>query len=172
MKQTAQFGLNQWERTDRVLMDDFNNDNKKIDAALLSRLGPIEIIQTLNLTSTSNKKIDLTSIDWAQWSIVAFACTTSVTSYTDTFSYYTLSMSSSKHNLYGLPEQLSYRKPAGPMLAVFFPGRDPDRLIQALSFPGGDFAASTGSYRSLRSLEVSSNNYHEINRQLIVLGIR
>lgn len=34
MKQTAQFGLNQWERTDRVLMDDFNNDNQKIDAAL------------------------------------------------------------------------------------------------------------------------------------------
>lgn len=37
MKQTAQFGLNQWERTDRVLMDDFNNDNKKIDAALKER---------------------------------------------------------------------------------------------------------------------------------------
>lgn len=40
MKQTAQFGLNQWERTDRVLMEDFNNDNKKIDAALAKTCQP------------------------------------------------------------------------------------------------------------------------------------
>lgn len=46
MKQTAQFGLNQWERTDRVLMDDFNNDNKKIDAALAKTCQPYIISYT------------------------------------------------------------------------------------------------------------------------------
>lgn len=34
MKKTENFQLNQWESTDRILMDDFNNDNDKIDAAL------------------------------------------------------------------------------------------------------------------------------------------
>ena len=34
--QTKNYGLNQWERTDKVLMEDFNADNAKIDAALAS----------------------------------------------------------------------------------------------------------------------------------------
>ena len=37
MKKTAQFGLNQWEMSDRIQMDDFNSDNEKIDAALAKR---------------------------------------------------------------------------------------------------------------------------------------
>ena len=34
MKKTAQFGLNQWEMSDRIQMDDFNADNAAIEAAL------------------------------------------------------------------------------------------------------------------------------------------
>ena len=34
MNQTANYGLSQWEATDRILMEDFNSDNSKIDAAL------------------------------------------------------------------------------------------------------------------------------------------
>ena len=34
MNQTSNYQLNQWEKTDRVQMEDFNNDNAKIDAAL------------------------------------------------------------------------------------------------------------------------------------------
>ena len=37
MKKTAQFGLNQWEMSDRIQMDDFNADNAKIEAALAAR---------------------------------------------------------------------------------------------------------------------------------------
>ena len=32
--QTPNYALNQWERDDRILMDDFNADNTKIDAAI------------------------------------------------------------------------------------------------------------------------------------------
>ncbi len=32
--QTPNYRLSQWERTDKVLMEDFNTDNAKIDAAL------------------------------------------------------------------------------------------------------------------------------------------
>ena len=31
---TPNYGLNQWERTDKVIMEDFNADNAKLDAAL------------------------------------------------------------------------------------------------------------------------------------------
>ena len=34
MNQTTNFGLNQWNSTDRIQMEDFNADNAKIDAAL------------------------------------------------------------------------------------------------------------------------------------------
>ena len=34
MKQTENYQLNQWEKDDRIQMEDFNSDNAKIDAAL------------------------------------------------------------------------------------------------------------------------------------------
>ena len=37
MKKTAQFGLSQWEMSDRIQMQDFNRDNAAIEAALAKR---------------------------------------------------------------------------------------------------------------------------------------
>ena len=34
MKQTENYGLNQWELADRIRMEDFNGDNERVDAAL------------------------------------------------------------------------------------------------------------------------------------------
>ena len=34
MNKTANFQLTQWEKTDRIMMEDFNRDNAAIDAAL------------------------------------------------------------------------------------------------------------------------------------------
>lgn len=34
MTETSNYQLNQWEKTDRILMEDFNADNAKVDAAL------------------------------------------------------------------------------------------------------------------------------------------
>lgn len=36
MNKTANFQLTQWEKTDRIMMEDFNRDNAAIDAALKS----------------------------------------------------------------------------------------------------------------------------------------
>ena len=36
-QQTPNYNLNQWIKTDRIMMEDFNADNAKIDAALLKR---------------------------------------------------------------------------------------------------------------------------------------
>ena len=38
MKKTANYGLNQWEKTDRIQMEDFNADNAKIEAAILAAI--------------------------------------------------------------------------------------------------------------------------------------
>ena len=37
MTKTTNYQLNQWAKSDRVMMDDFNADNAKIDAALAAR---------------------------------------------------------------------------------------------------------------------------------------
>jgi hypothetical protein len=34
MKKTTNYQLNQWDETDRILREDFNADNAKIDAAI------------------------------------------------------------------------------------------------------------------------------------------
>ena len=34
MTKTTNYQLNQWEKTDRILMEEFNSDNEKIDTAL------------------------------------------------------------------------------------------------------------------------------------------
>ena len=34
MEQTANYGLNQWDAGDRIMMEDFNADNAKVDQAL------------------------------------------------------------------------------------------------------------------------------------------
>lgn len=43
MKQTEHYGLNQWELSDRVRMEDFNQDNAKIDTALAALAGGVEL---------------------------------------------------------------------------------------------------------------------------------
>lgn len=37
MNQTTHYQLSQWESTDRIRMEDFNQDHQKIDAAIASR---------------------------------------------------------------------------------------------------------------------------------------
>lgn len=89
MKKTANYGLNLWEKTDRIQMEDFNADNAKIEAALaqeanartagdtslqnslgaelqaIRNLLPIVHLQTITTSSTANKvDIDLSEIDW------------------------------------------------------------------------------------------------------------
>lgn len=47
MKNTEQYNLNQWEASDRIRMEDFNADNRKLEAALLEKTGRMEYIRTV-----------------------------------------------------------------------------------------------------------------------------
>ena len=56
MNKTANFQLTQWEKTDRIMMEDFNRDNAAIDAALKSNADKAAALQTA-LASCGNCKI-------------------------------------------------------------------------------------------------------------------
>ena len=46
MNQTANYQLSQWDPTDRILMEDFNKDNEKIDTALKENADNIAALKT------------------------------------------------------------------------------------------------------------------------------
>ena len=46
LNQTTNYGLTQWEATDRILMEDFNRDNTKTDAALKENADSIAALET------------------------------------------------------------------------------------------------------------------------------
>ena len=62
MKQTSNYQLNQWEKTDRILMEDFNGDNAKVDAALAEQAADLSA-QAVKLAKCGNCEIYTTSYD-------------------------------------------------------------------------------------------------------------
>ena len=56
MNKTANFQLTQWEKTDRIMMEDFNRDNEKIDTALKSSADGVAALQTA-MAGAGNCKI-------------------------------------------------------------------------------------------------------------------
>ena len=70
MNYTENYQLNQWEESDRVLMEDFNADNEKIDAALAEIKAAEAMVKLLDLTleeDTQKWDIDMSSIDLTQY---------------------------------------------------------------------------------------------------------
>ena len=56
LNQTANYGLSQWEATDRILMEDFNSDNSKIDTTLKENADNIAALEA-GLTGKGNCQI-------------------------------------------------------------------------------------------------------------------
>ena len=62
--QTPNYALSQWERDDRILMDDFNADNAKIDTALKAETDArtaADAILTAAVSKLGNCQIEVTS---------------------------------------------------------------------------------------------------------------
>ena len=88
MNKTANYQLNQWAKSDRVLMEDFNADNAKLDAALAAldeentqRKSAISALQTKSslqeiktvsaTTAEPSVTVPVNDISWSRWKIVA-----------------------------------------------------------------------------------------------------
>ena len=65
---TENFGLNQWVKSDEVVMKDFNEDNAKIDAALDAATRIVKLVDvTLEEEGLTQWNIDLSHIDFLQY---------------------------------------------------------------------------------------------------------
>lgn len=77
---TEHYGLSQWEKTDKVLMEDFNADNAKIDAALGALAGAAEeqgealAAHTSALSKTGNCAVMVTSYSGNSTASVTINC--------------------------------------------------------------------------------------------------
>ena len=56
--QTANYQLNQWAKPDRIMMDDFNADNQKLDAALKANADAI-VAEALERAKCGNCRLSL-----------------------------------------------------------------------------------------------------------------
>lgn len=68
MEKTEYLGLNKWALTDPIKMDDFNEDNKKIDAAIAALAG--KGLHLISLSQSNGNTISGTSCgisgDWGE----------------------------------------------------------------------------------------------------------
>ena len=69
MQKTENYQLNQWDKTDRIMMEDFNADNVKLEQALATQAEALGsavakmgncIIKTLSYTGTNQNKQSIT----------------------------------------------------------------------------------------------------------------
>ena len=179
MKKTTNYQLNQWAKTDRILMDDFNADNAKIDAALAA-LGKAELIQTVSATKENGNDnvgwLPTTGIDWNQWNAVILVGSEFVgTDYTFTFTAMNERGTVAGHcsdatNYTAMTKMM-------PFAIVFLPLFNASRQVKVLylgGYAGMGVAACT--YDELKNLRVVSgqtgSNYFQHPREYQFWGIR
>ena len=152
MKKTTNYQLNQWAKTDRILMDDFNADNAKLDAALLSKLGHLQKIKEIDSPSTLSRTnpitVDLTDIDWDKWYLVAVVLPCDGSKWDTEYMYI---------DLQGIPyvggtySQLAHGRPSSRGI-VFLPMGKKENPVRAICLPIADIAVSESDFRSLTSM--------------------
>ena len=71
MNKTANFQLTQWEKTDRIMMEDFNRDNAAIDAALKGNADAVAAETAAREAASSLVKLMTATLDanTATWQI-------------------------------------------------------------------------------------------------------
>ena len=150
MTKTTNYQLNQWEKTDRILMDDFNADNAKLDAALYSKLGPIEDILTYTQSEDSVPSMDIPlpeDFDWGKWSVILMDGTFQTNSDASNNSILFNLIDAQNNAILGSSLPFTGRSITGTMLAVLFPARNEDAPARGLCFPGGSISVSNRKLR-------------------------
>ncbi len=135
MLQTDQYGLNQWELSDRIRMEDFNADNAKIEAALAELKA---VTADLNRRKFQRQKFyqatspclllnqTFTDVDWSLFSRVHFVMEIYTTAACTLFPY-----------VYSCKEPDSFQVPATDtprrtmVHTTLFPGHNGDNLAWA-----------------------------------------
>lgn len=178
MQQTEQFKLNQWQKDDRIRMDDFNTDNLKIETALQAlnqglegKLGKSKLIHrhrfSGTFTSTAINIPSLFKIDWGEWEHVAVLGDIVVQNCDDN-DFIDLDFDPNT-------QPLTHFK-AGPVILLFSPRHNAAAKISGFGIGHGvSFFSSNTSYQDISAFFVSkAGNYeHRItNIDFRFLGIK
>ena len=64
MRKTANYDLCQWDPEDRILREDFNRDNQKIDETMAGLNPIVKLLDVTTKTDAKEVDLDLTGVDW------------------------------------------------------------------------------------------------------------
>lgn len=88
MKKTTNYQLSQWDAEDRILREDFNQDNKKLDNAIAALRDASPVVKLLDVTTQSSQskmEISLADIDLSDyrelWIYPKFSASTTESSF-------------------------------------------------------------------------------------------
>lgn len=151
LKKTTNYQLNLWELEDRILMDDFNADNAKIDAALVHKV-PMTVIHDITVPEDVQQiDFDMKTNQWGQYSVVLLTLTPPSTGGGGvTFRTGTQDVSTAYHMTFGFSntdrqEGLAAGSSQSGITVVFFPAKNPKAALQTLNFSGQQLGFGFGS---------------------------
>ena len=162
-QQTPNYKLSRWAGTDRILMEEFNADNEKIDEILgahakaLEKLVPMTVLHDETLTeSKSSIKIDVRKEGWANYHIVLLTYTPPKEG-----KFGTLSIAFGEEPVFsagdhcdifymerGMKKHLAETNSSYGFSMVFLSGKDGGRFVQTIASVAGaiQFGRSTTGY--------------------------
>ena len=162
MNQTEHYKLSQWEKTDRIMMDDFNRDNANIetvlgaafaavtaetaartaDVAVLTAKSPfVKLREIVTTQSAAQVNLDLSDINFADWQVLwldvailgTWAGFLRPNGKTDA-SYYQLGSTSGPISNNGLTAYYNDKK----YRTIFFPGKSGGKRISCITVGESD----------------------------------
>ena len=77
---TAALGLNQWVLSDQFLMEEFNEDNRRVDAAV-APLSLVKLGEVVTSQSCQQIDLDVSGIDWEKYAKISILWQVSVNHY-------------------------------------------------------------------------------------------
>ena len=147
MTKTTNYQLNQWAKTDRILMDDFNADNAKLDEALavhaaaLAGKAPMALLHDVTLAEDAKEIVlDMGAKNWSSYGIVLLAYTPgSSQTYGELYLRSDETGQSCTHavlgtDVYHSTQNLAISGMDKPMVAAFFPCKSARMSIASLCF--------------------------------------
>ena len=158
---TKNYSLSQWERSDKVLMDDFNADNAKIDAALAFHPSAELICSVTVEEETTQLELDISQVDWSRYMALALMVDTeqyngfSINMPDGAQCVYIMSQGQSIHH-YSSFAECNYASHMALLIPVFYDSRHP---ALALEFSLGR-SFSDGSSSQVASLCAGGGTSH------------
>lgn len=167
MNKTANFQLTQWEKTDRIMMEDFNRDNAAIDAALksnadkvaaetaareaadteLGKKAGLQLIQTVPFPEGGSSADKPLTIQWSDWAIVL-----AVYQEPSDGRSYTLSFTTANAKVH----PIIYNGPDVQTCALYFPLYDQSRPVRGLLWSAEKLSYTT-TYEALTGIQLKAD---------------